>query len=89
VAAYTRVVTRKGQVIIPIEIRRSLGIDEGDRVDFVRENGTLRIVPARGVTERTVGALKRYARVPPPNPAEERDAFEWAVAEDVWESMNR
>jgi AbrB family looped-hinge helix DNA binding protein len=39
-------VTRKGQVTIPIEIRRRLGIHEGDQVEFVQEeNGSIGIVP--------------------------------------------
>lgn len=88
-AAYTRKITRKGQVTIPIEIRRSLGVDEGDRVDFVQDNGTVRIVPTGSVAERTYGALHRYARIPPLSAEEERDAFEQAVAQEVWESMNR
>ncbi|MGH2534964.1 MAG: AbrB/MazE/SpoVT family DNA-binding domain-containing protein [Thermomicrobiales bacterium] len=87
--AYTRRITRKGQVTIPIEIRRSLGIADGDRVDFVQENGAVRIIPTDSVTARTYGILHRYARVPPPTAEEEREAFEWAVAQEVWESMNR
>jgi AbrB family looped-hinge helix DNA binding protein len=40
-------VTRKGQITIPIEIRRRLGIQEGDLVEFTQENGTVGIVPLR------------------------------------------
>jgi AbrB family looped-hinge helix DNA binding protein len=37
-------VTKKGQVTIPAEVRKELGIDEGDRIDFVREiNDTYKI----------------------------------------------
>src|SRR5215211_147728 len=43
----TSTVTRKGQVTIPIEIRRRLGIQEGDRVQFVQEDGAIGIVPVR------------------------------------------
>jgi len=40
-------VTRKGQVTIPVEIRRRLDIHEGDRIEFVQTNGTIGIVPVR------------------------------------------
>ena len=32
-------VTRKGQVTVPIEIRRALGVTEGDHVTLVLEDG--------------------------------------------------
>ena len=31
----TAVITSKGQVTIPAEVRRRLGIDSGDRIEFV------------------------------------------------------
>lgn len=37
-------VMAKGQVTIPRDIRRILGIETGDRVTFVVENGTVRLV---------------------------------------------
>lgn len=37
-------VMSKGQVTIPKDIREILGIDSGDRVTFIVENGTVRIV---------------------------------------------
>ena len=40
-------VTRKGQVTIPVEIRRWLDIHEGDRIEFVQTNGAIGIVPVR------------------------------------------
>lgn len=48
-------VTRKGQVTIPIEIRRSLGISEGDRIEFLEANDGIRIVPVP--SERRQGPL--------------------------------
>lgn len=45
-------VTGKGQITIPIEVRQALGIDAGDRVEFVEvEPGRFELVPAtRSVT---------------------------------------
>ena len=37
-------VMSKGQVTIPKNIRAALGISTGDRVTFVVENGTVRVV---------------------------------------------
>jgi len=34
-------VTRKGQITIPIELRRKFGIEEGSRVEVVEEEGGL------------------------------------------------
>lgn len=37
-------VMSKGQVTIPKDIRKILGIESGDRVTFIVENGTVKIV---------------------------------------------
>ena len=34
-------VTRKGQITIPVELRRKFGIEEGSRVEVVEEEGGL------------------------------------------------
>ncbi len=53
----------KGQVTIPLEVRKRLGLREGDRVEFVTENGKIYIRPARGEAnpfERWAGALPAF-----------------------------
>jgi antitoxin PrlF len=49
----TATVTTKGQITIPLEVRRALQVDAGDRVDFVQiESGQfLFVVANRSVTE--------------------------------------
>lgn len=37
-------VTSKGQITIPIDIRRKLGVKEGDKILFVEEQGRIIIV---------------------------------------------
>ena len=37
-------VMAKGQVTIPKNVRNALGINTGDRVTFIVENGTVRVV---------------------------------------------
>jgi AbrB family looped-hinge helix DNA binding protein len=40
-------ITSKGQVTIPIDVRRQLGLHEGDEVEFVVDGNTARIVRAK------------------------------------------
>ncbi|HZK65981.1 MAG TPA: AbrB/MazE/SpoVT family DNA-binding domain-containing protein [Chloroflexota bacterium] len=79
------VVTREGQVTIPAEIRRALGMKRGDRVAFVMEKDEVRLVPRGSVVGRTAGILKsKESRLT----AEElREAAEEAIAEGVVERM--
>ena len=79
------VVTRKGQITIPAEIRRALGLNQGDGVTLVLENGQVRLAPVGTVVERTAGALK--SDTPLPTAEQEREAAEYAIAEDVVERM--
>lgn len=37
-------VTAKGQITIPIEIRKKMGIKEGDKILFIDNNGTIQMV---------------------------------------------
>lgn len=46
-------ITSKGQVTIPIDVRRRLGLHEGDEVEFVVDGNTARIV--RAATDETAG----------------------------------
>ncbi|MBX3071055.1 MAG: AbrB/MazE/SpoVT family DNA-binding domain-containing protein [Thermomicrobiales bacterium] len=81
--------TRKGQVTVPIEFRRELGIDEGDSVAFERAGDALIVRPVGSVVERTRGALAKYAKHPPLTAEEERAAFEQAVADEQVETDER
>ena len=80
-------VTRKGQITLPAEIRRSLGIKEGDKVAVslvaVSEGEGLQAVvrPVRSVAEMTFGAVRPRKR--PEDFKELRRAFEEGTAEQV------
>src|ERR671933_2068563 len=80
------VVTRKGQITIPAEIRRALHIKEGDKVAFTMEKGEVKLSRTGSVVEATAGALK--SDMPSLSPEEERRAAEQAIAEDVIARMN-
>lgn len=80
-ASGNSVVTRKGQVTIPADVRRSLGLKHGDRVTFTVEDGHARLAPLGSITERTAGVFKTNRR--PMTAKQLRKAAEEAIAEDV------
>jgi AbrB family looped-hinge helix DNA binding protein len=43
----TSTISSKGQVTVPIEVRHRLGLKQGDRVEFVFEDGRTVLRPAR------------------------------------------
>lgn len=56
----TSTVTTKGQVTIPLDVRRRLGLDAGDRVEFVDiGNGMFAIKPAIDDVRSLKGLLKK------------------------------
>jgi len=55
----TQRVGAKGQVVIPKEIRDDLGLHPGSEVDFEKDGGTVRILPAGSAATR--GLRGRYA----------------------------
>ena len=85
--AHRTTVTRKGQVTIPIEIRRALNLAEGDQLAVEQQGEAVLLRRAPSVAERTAGILARYRKATPLSPDEERAAFEQAVADEVAASL--
>jgi antitoxin PrlF len=53
-------VTSKGQITIPAHVRSALGLDAGDRVEFVEmEPGKYAIVPSTGTVRQLRGLISR------------------------------
>lgn len=52
-------VTSKGQITIPIDIRKKLGIREGDKILFMEENG--RVIMMNSSMEALRTAQKEFA----------------------------
>ena len=67
----TSTLTSKGQITVPQAVRQALGLEAGDKVDFVQIEGGYKLVPLR----QDVRALKgRFAgRVERPVSLEEMD----------------
>ena len=81
------VITRKGQITLPAEMRRALDLKQGDRVAVSLEAEGLRVRSTRGVVEATAGALKSDR--PPLSAKQEREEFEKGVAEEVSGHMGK
>ena len=54
----TSSVTTKGQVTIPVEIRRAMGLKPGDQVAFLVEEGRTVLVRAEDKIEAAFGLVK-------------------------------
>lgn len=79
------VVTRKGQITIPAEIRKALELSEGDKVAVSLDGEEVKVRRSHGVVARTAGILRSDTAA---LSAEElREAAERAIAEDVVERM--
>ena len=56
-------ITSKGQITIPAEVRESLGVGFGDRIDFVEvEKGRFVILPATCSVQEPKGIVPRPKR---------------------------
>lgn len=75
--------TSKGQLTLPVEIRRAYGLDAGDEVEFIaEEKGVYRVRPIK-----RKGLMELYGSVkvdrPSPGIAREREIARKARAADL------
>jgi len=83
------VVTRKGQITVPAEIRRALNINVGDKIALsIREghDGEAILRPAPSVAEATYGVANGHGGKPAGLDAM-RDQFEKGLAEDAAQGL--
>jgi AbrB family looped-hinge helix DNA binding protein len=73
--------TEKGQVIIPLEVRRLIGLKPGNKVRFEVEGQIVKI--SRGASKLLVGHGAVSAREKPEDFQKVREEFEKWVAEEV------
>jgi antitoxin PrlF len=66
-------ISSKGQVTVPQAIRKRLGLEPGDRVEFVMEEGRTVIRPARS----EVNPFEKYIGILGPFPGGEEGIKAW------------
>jgi len=66
-------ISSKGQITVPQEIRKRLGLETGDRVEFVMEEGRTVIRPARS----EVNPFEKYIGILSPFPGGEEGIRAW------------
>lgn len=62
VQEHTGTVTQKGQVTIPLAVRRALGLKPHDRVLFRLRNGRVELLPSPMTLESIYGAVKPLSK---------------------------
>jgi len=72
--------TEKGQIVIPAEIRSRYGLTAGTQVEFVDENGVIRLKIRRQVPQSNPAAGFGLVKVKPARPGTQRrlDKFDAA-----------
>lgn len=74
----TSTLTSKGQITLPRDVRRALGLHAGDKVDFVAVEGGFKLVPlrqdVRALKGRFAGRVKRPVTIDEMNDAIARGA---------------
>ncbi len=54
--------TQRGQVTVPAEVRRMLGLQPRDKVAFTIDEGEVRLLPAKFTLESAYGSVPPLAR---------------------------
>jgi AbrB family looped-hinge helix DNA binding protein len=80
----------RGQVTVPVEIRRNHELHAGSRLVFEDRGDYIALIPADKVVDRTAGALAKYAKDRPSmTPSEMREVAADAIAEENLETLER
>jgi AbrB family looped-hinge helix DNA binding protein len=64
-ATYQTVISSKGQVVIPVELREQLGLEKGTRATWRHEKGRLVLIP---ITLRALGQIRGFLKPTPGSP---------------------
>jgi AbrB family looped-hinge helix DNA binding protein len=59
---FTATITERGQVTVPAEVRRALGLHAHSKVTFILEDGEARLKPARYTLETLYGSVQPINR---------------------------
>jgi AbrB family looped-hinge helix DNA binding protein len=64
-ASYQTVISSKGQVVIPAELREQLGLEKGTRATWLHEQGRLMLIP---ITPRALDQIRGFLKPAPGAP---------------------
>ena len=79
-------VSSKGQITIPIEIRKKLNLKEGDKVLFLEENGNVFVLNASLVALREIQEnMKDEGKKQNLNSEEDVNEYVEKIREEKWE----
>lgn len=79
----TSTITSKGQTTIPLEIRKRLNLQSGDRVNYVVEGDRVYLEPANVPVEYLSGKYQHLARCPSISVEEIDKAIATAIVESL------
>ena len=65
-ATYRTIISSKGQVVVPAELREQLGLKKGTRATWTEERGRLILVP---ITERLLDEIQGFLKPRPSQPS--------------------
>ena len=71
-AAYQTVISSKGQVIIPAELREQFGLEKGTRAIWTEENGRLVLTP---ITLQRIREIRGFLKPRPGQPSMFEELF--------------
>jgi antitoxin PrlF len=71
-AAYRTVISSRGQVVIPAELRQRLGLEKGTRATWSEERGRLVLTP---MTERQLDEIMGFLKPAPGEPSMFEESF--------------
>ncbi len=70
--AYRTVISSKGQVVIPAELREQFGLEKGTRATWSEEGGRLVLTP---ITERRLDEIMGFLKPKPGEPSMFEESF--------------
>jgi AbrB family looped-hinge helix DNA binding protein len=82
VQEFTATVTKRGQVAIPAEVRRRLGLKPNGKVVFAVDDDDVRLRPAKFTIESVFGSV-------PPIPGTTTEDFERQIDEAMADAVDR
>lgn len=80
-------VTSKGQVTIPKAIRERIGVGPHDRVNWIVEGDSVKVIRRESVVQRTAGMMRSPDGTSYATAEEMRTAAEEAIAADAFRRM--